>query len=454
MSSCSGPAGGQGLCNKQATHRGRAWRAGKKGFPEGSPLRLQLSDPQSFGVAASKKLLIINNNKYPLFLPAFKHRSRCLNGGDTSQVGGRLLPHLSRKISPFPGERGRSRVKKPICLGQGRSAGHTPAPPAPSRCRQRCAGAEGSVFSPRQGPGRSLLWTWGQASPARPFRPPLLAQSSRFVRRIKADIYIYKCKHTKGTRERGAAHPEGTNGAAASPHSPNLRGAPLCHRRSPRQIPPGSQKPPSTPLPATASATPRPIATASDTAIYSGKGWLHPNPKVPAHPIPPQPHAYLDTRAPWAALAPRWLRGAQVWLPRLRLCRGWVGSRTPSSSQAAPCKRCGEAAPFPGPLPSLGGERRPPPPRRYPGAGPPRRLRRMGGGGSPHSPRLEGGREGPCCKGGLCFPKLPPAPNFPSSPKIFFASPSLSPQKKRGCGRVSRPPNCECFEGQLEGCPP
>lgn len=50
---------------------------GEKGFPEGSPLLLQLSDPQSFGVAASKKILINNNNlKHLLFPPDFKHRSR------------------------------------------------------------------------------------------------------------------------------------------------------------------------------------------------------------------------------------------------------------------------------------------------------------------------------------------------------------------------------------------
>lgn len=63
MGSCFGPADRQEMRNKQATHR-KGLEGGEKGFPEGSPLRLQLPHPQSFGVEASKKPLINNNLKY------------------------------------------------------------------------------------------------------------------------------------------------------------------------------------------------------------------------------------------------------------------------------------------------------------------------------------------------------------------------------------------------------
>lgn len=77
----------------------------------------------------------------------------------------------------------------------------------------------------------------------------------------------------------------------------------------------------------------------------------------------------------------------------------------------------------------------------------------MGGGHPPHSPRLEGGREGPCCRGGLCFPKLPPPQTSPLPPKFPLPLPCFPGKIGTRASPPPRPPNCECFEGQREGCP-
>lgn len=283
--------------------------------------------------------------------------------------------------------------------------------------------------SPPQGAGRSPPRIWGPASPARPFPSPRPARSLPSVRKIKnpVSVEVCVCVRDAGTAKGRAARPQNHHHPLPLPGSPNLPGGLLNPTVA---LPTRSHQASSSSNPSSA----LPAATYRDS-VRHGSGMDGPT-RTPRLPLAPS-RAHLDTpwalRACGAALARRQLRGAQVWLPRLwrRLCRGWVGSRTPSSSQAAPCKRRGEAAPFPGPLPSLGGERRPPPPRRYPGAGPPRRVGRRGGGDPPHSARLEGGQEGPCCRGGLGFPfprssprpKLPPKfslplPCFPRKNKI------------------------------------
>lgn len=113
------------------------------------------------------------------------------------------------------------------------------------------------------------------------------------------------------------------------------------------------------------------------------------------------------------------------------LCRAWAGSRTPSSSQAAPCKRCGEAAPFPDPLPSpgVGGTATAPAPpltrgRSAPAAAEDGREGGTGGGYRTFPPttpplRLERGKRDPVAGRGL-FPQAPPTQISPLSSQFFF----------------------------------
>lgn len=158
--------------------------------------------------------------------------------------------------------------------------------------------------------------------------------------------------------------------------------------------------------------------------VLNPRRWvphLYPSPAPPFSPSP----SGLPGR-PTSMGGPPGPRSAELWLlPRSRrLCRGWLGSRTPSSSQAAPCKRHGEAAPFPGPLPSPGGQR--PPPlcrcRRHPRAGPPRRLRRMEGSPTPYEVGMEGGKRHPGVGAGSASPDPPP---LPLKKKIKILAPLL-----------------------------
>lgn len=131
MGSCFGPADGQELCNKQATHR-KGLEGGEKGFPEGSPLRLQLPDPQSFGVEASKKPLINNNFKY-LFSappPAFKHRGLCFSGGVTSHRLVVASYPTSPKNHSLPQQGGSfQRGKADLSGAEAQRCAHTRIPP-------------------------------------------------------------------------------------------------------------------------------------------------------------------------------------------------------------------------------------------------------------------------------------------------------------------------------------
>lgn len=116
------------------------------------------------------------------------------------------------------------------------------------------------------------------------------------------------------------------------------------------------------------------------------------------------------------------------------LCRAWAGSRTPSSSQAAPCKRCGEAAPFPDTLPSpvVGGTAtaRAPPLTRGRSAPAAAEDEGEGAGVVPYFPpnytppfACRRGKRDPVAGRGL-LPQTLPTPNFTSFPLIF-----PSPQK-------------------------
>lgn len=131
MSSRFGPADGQELCNKQATHR-EGLEGGEKGFPEGSPLRLQLSDPQTFGVAASKKILINNNFKYLIISSRLFNIGAAAQAEETPLAGwwSPLIPPLPQN-QHLPRQGGSFQGKEPNCLGERRSAALNPAFPHP-----------------------------------------------------------------------------------------------------------------------------------------------------------------------------------------------------------------------------------------------------------------------------------------------------------------------------------
>lgn len=237
-----------------------------------------------------------------------------------SQAGGRLSSHLSRKISPFPGKANHSRGKKPFCLGQRRSAVHTLTHPHPIPVpagRAALRGRRDLRALPSSGGREVPALDLGPGSPARPFRPPHLAQSSRFERKIRNCIYIKTriCVRDTGTRSRASGRDE-RRGSEPSP-LPSAAAQTCGGLLSPiGALPAASHQAASSRLPLPSPRRPaRPcdLSRQRATLLFApGRDGYTQIKRLPL--TPPQPHAYLDTRAPWAlrgcgrrgaALAPR-----------------------------------------------------------------------------------------------------------------------------------------------------